>query len=372
MIGRRRAAPTAAASRAFGALAAFGALVAAAPSGAEAQTVVAEAGLHTLSIGDASLTELVMPFGVTFRLGGVQLDANAAFASASFEAAGVTSELAGLTDVTVRAMVPMMDGRARLIVAGNVPTGTSALGADEIPVAGVITTDLLTLPVRSFGSGAGVTTGFALAQPMGDWVAGGIMVYRVGSAYEPVVATTGTEAAEFRPGSEFRLRLGLERPSTSGATVRLAGSWSRFGEDETDDQAVFSRGDRLMGEAVAEFPFMRGAASVYAWNLYRSESEVVVGASPQATPSSNLLGAGASVSWPLTPALTLRPKAELMLQSGEPGFGAGSGWITRIGSAASWRTGPVRVEPAALIQVGGLEGEGVFGIVLRGGVLWQN
>jgi hypothetical protein len=97
-----------------------------------------------------------------------------------------------------------------------------------------------------------------------------------------------------------------------------------------------------------------------------------VGTTPQATPSSNLTGVGASVAWPMTPALTLRPRAELMIQSGDPGFGAGSGWITRLGSGASYRAGPIRFEPAALVQLGDLEGESVFGIVLRGGVLWQN
>ena len=353
-------------------IAALGLALALVPAGLGAQTAAAEAGIHTLSIGDASLTEFVLPFGLTWRIAGVRFDANSAFASARYEADGVVSELSGLTDVTVRMLVPMMDDRGRIIVAGNVPTGTAALGPEEIPVAGVITTDLLTLPVRSFGSGAGVTTGFAVAQPIGDWVAGGIMVYRVGSAYEPVVATAGTEAAEFRPGSEFRLRVGIERPSVSGLTVRASASWSRFGEDQTDDQAVFARGDRLMAQVVTEFPFLTGAASLYAWNLYRSESELLVGTQPQTTPASTLVGGGATVSYPLTSSLTLRPKAELLVQSGEPGFGAGSGWITRLGSAASYRMGPVRLEPAALIQIGDLEGESVFGIVLRGGVLWQN
>lgn len=336
-----------------------------------AQTAVAEATLHTLSIGDASLTETVFPIGLTWRLSGVRFDANTAFATARYERGGVTSELSGLTDVTVRMMVPMLEDRGRLVVAGNVPTGTAALGADQLPVAGVITTDLLAMPVRSFGTGAGVTTGLAVAQPMGSWVAGGIMVYRVGSAYEPVVATAGTEAAEFRPGSEFRLRLGLERPNPSGVTIRAAASWSRFGEDQADSEAVFARGDRLMGELVTEFPFLRGAASVYAWNLYRTASELLVGSTPQTTPASNLLGAGASVGYPLSATLTVRPRAELLLQSGDPGFGGGSGWIGRFGSAASYQAGRIRFEPAALVQLGGLEGENVFGIVLRGGVLWQ-
>ena len=342
------------------------------PASAPAQTAVAEGTVHHLSIGNASLTEYVVPFGVTWRIAGVRMDANTAYAMATYRRGGVTSQLAGVTDVTVRMLVPLLQDRGRIIVAGNVPTGTSALTAREIPVAGVITTDLLTMPVRSFGSGAGVTTGFALAQPVGSWVLGGIMVYRVGGAYEPIVAPAGTEAAEFRPGSEFRFRLGVERPNPSGVTVRASASWSRFGEDETDGEAVFDRGDRVLGEVVAEFPLFRGAGSVYGWNLYRSQSRLLVENSPQSTPASNLLGTGMAVSYPLTRALTIRPKAEVMVQSGKPGFGGGSGWITRVGSAASYRLGPVRIDPAVLIQLGNLEGESVFGVVLRGGVLWQN
>ena len=338
---------------------------------AAAQTAVAETSVHALSIGDGSLTEFVLPVGVTWRVAGARLDANTAFASARYERAGAASTISGLTDITLRVMIPMMDDRGRIIVAANVPTGTAALSADQVPVAGVITTDLLTLPVRSFGTGAGVTTGLAIAQPVGGWVVGGIAVYRVGSAYEPVATASGTPAAEFRPGSELRLRLGVERPSVSGVTVRGALSWSRFADDEADDRTVFSRGDRLMAQVATEFPLLRGAASVYAWSLYRSESELLLDATPQPTPSSSLLGAGGSFSYPLTAELTVRPRAELLVQTGEPGFGGGSGWITRLGSAATYRLGPVRVEPAALLQLGALEGESIFGLILRGGVLWQ-
>ena len=341
------------------------------PRPVAAQTAVGEASIHALSIGDATLTELVFPVGVTWRVAGVRLDANTAFASARYERAGVASSIAGLTDITLRVVIPMLEDRGRIIVAGNVPTGTAALSDDQIPVAGVITTDLLTLPVRSFGTGAGVTTGVAVAQPVGGWVVGGILVYRVGSAFEPVVGTAGTQAAEFRPGSELRLRLGFERPSVSGVTVRGAISWSRFAADQTNDQPVFARGDRLMAQAVTEFPFLRGAASVYAWNLYRFESELMLDATPQPTPASNLLGAGAAVSHPLTPELTIRPRAELLVQTGEPGFGAGDGWITRLGSAATYLLGPVRLEPAVLLQLGALEGQTVFGLVLRGGAMWR-
>lgn len=346
-------------------------LLVAAPGPGHSQTVVAEAAVHTLSVDDGTLTQFVLPFGVTWRAAGIRFDTNAAYAHATYDRDGVRSQLDGLTDLTLRMLVPLMGDRARLILAGNIPTGTETLTQDQIPVAAVLTTDLLAMPVRSFGSGAGVTAGVALAQPVGEWVAGGIAVYRVGGAYDPVSPTPGMTVSEFRPGSEFRLRLGLERPRVGGVTWRLAGSWSRFGADSDPDQDLFARGDRLLGEAVAELPFGRGAASLYGWTLYRSDSEILAGAEPETAPASTLAGIGGSLTHPLTPGLTLRPRAEILIQRGEPGFGSGDGWMARAGSGASIRLRTLRFEPAVMVQAGGLEGDDLLGLVFRGGVVWE-
>lgn len=345
-------------------------LVAADPERTSAQVVAAEAALHTLSIGEGTLTQFVVPFGLTWRFANLRFDANAAFADAVYEVGGARSELSGLTDVTVRVMAPVMGDRARLILAGNIPTGTETLTEDQIPVAAALTTDLLALPVRSFGSGAGVTAGMAVAQPMGDWVAGGIVAYRVGGAYEPFATAPGATTSEFRPGSEFRMRLGLERPRVGGTTWRLAGSWSRFSPDASDEQDLFARGDRILGEAIAEFPVGPGAATLFGWGLYRSESEIMAGPEPEFAPASTLVGVGGILSRPITATMTLRPRAELLVQRGEPGFGTGDGWIARAGSAVSMRFGTTRFEPAVMVQTGDLQGDELFGLVLRGGVIW--
>lgn len=336
-----------------------------------AQVAVAETGIHRLSVGDAELTEVVLPFGVSWGWSGVRFDLNSAWATAAYEQDGVNSRLSGLTDLTLRLMVPVLDDRARVIVAGNIPTGTETLGSSQLPVAAVLTTDLLALPVRSFGSGAGLAAGVAVARPVGEWVAGGIAVYRVGSGFEPLVAGPGERAAEFRPGSEMRLRLALERPRVSGVTVRLASSWSRFGSDQTDDQAVFSRGDRFMGEAVAEFPYRSGSAMLYGWNLYRSGSEFLADDSPERVPASTLFGVGARGTYPLSRSMSVMPRIELTIQRGDVGFGGGDGWIAKGGSGVSYRFDRFRVEPAALIQLGALNGEDIRGLVLRAGVLWE-
>ncbi len=344
--------------------------LAAAPVPGAAQVVVAEASMTTLSVGDGALTELVFPVAASWRLAALRFDANTAFAIADYEQDGVESSLSGLTDITVRTMLPLLDDRARVIVAANIPTGTKTLSEDELPVAAILTTDILALPVRSFGSGAGVTTGLALARPTGSWVLGGIVVYRVGSAYEPVTGSQTAPASEFRPGSELRVRLAAERPTQAGVAWRVAGSWSHFGSDRADEEDVFIRGDRIMAEGAAEFPVGRGAGSLFAWNLYRSESEMRIGATAEPAPASNLAGLGGQLSWPFSRALTVRPRAVILVQTGEEGFGGGDGWMARLGAAASYQVGALRFEPALLGQLGVLNDTDITGLVIRGGVLW--
>ncbi len=342
-----------------------------AATGLEAQQVGAELAYHGISIGDASLTEIVFPVGVTYRLGNIRFDANTAIASASFEANGETSTLSGLTDINARVMLPINADRARIVIAANLPTGTSALAPAELPVAAALTTDLLTMPVTSFGSGAGVTTGLAITRPAGSWLLGAVGAYRVGSAYEPLVSTAAGQSAEFRPGDELRIRLAAQRPSDSGVSVRVAGTWSAFGSDQSDDVVFFDRGDRLLGEAAVEFPVWRGAALAYLWDLYRSEGSVASGfQASQIAAASNMLGAGVRGVLPLNPTLTLRPILELVLQSSPADVGPGEGSLFRLGTGVQRRVGGFILEPAVLAQFGSLDGESISGFVLRGGVAW--
>lgn len=337
-----------------------------------AQQVGAELAYHAVSVGDVSITEFAFPIGVTYRLGGIRFDANTAVAVASLDAGATTSELSGLTDVTARMMIPLMEGRARLVLAANLPTGTSALTADELPVAAALTTDLFTLPVTSFGSGAGMTTALAVSRTVGSWVLGGMAALRVGGAYEPLVSTVTSQSAEFRPGDELRLRVAVERPSTSGVSVRFGGSWSSFAEDQSDGVGFFDRGDRLLGEAVVEFPLWRGAALAYVWDLHKGEGVTAAGVQAvQVAPASNLFGLGARASLPIRPDLVLRPVFEMVVQStASEVIGPGNGNIVRLGTGVQKRIGRVIFGPTVLAQFGSLEGESISGLIVKGGVAW--
>lgn len=348
-------------------------LILAVPAPSAAQDVGAEVVFHSLSVGDLDLTEIAFPVGVTYRAGPVRIDANTAVARATLQDSRSESDLSGLTDVLVRVMVPLLDDRARLIAAANIPTGSETLVEAEIPVAAALTTDLFTLPVTSFGSGAGFTAGFSYAHPVGPWIVGAVATYRVGAAYDPLVSTAGGTTSDFQPGDEMRIRLALERPSTAGTTVRFAGSWSRFDEDQADGVDFFDRGDRLLGEAMVEFPFRRGSGLAYAWGLHRSEGTAnpQLAAAEIVTGSRTLIGGGARFFMPVGATTSLRPVAEVINQTTADvaDTSLGDGVLFRAGSGLAFRVGRATLEPAVLAQIGSLDGETITGFILRGGLV---
>lgn len=343
------------------------------PPAAAAQVAGAEAAFHTLSIGGARLRELVLPVGGGVWLGPLSLDANTAYAHAVLERGAERSEIQGFTDIVARAGLRLVRDRARILLSANLPTGESSLTPATVPVAAALSTDLLALPVRSFGSGAGVTAGLALVQPLAGWTLGFVGSYRLGSAYEPFLPAAGAGGTEFRPGNELRLHAVFERhPGRWG--VRLAGSWSRFGEDEASGVAFFRAGDRFLAEAQLDFPLGRGAGSLYAWSLQRASGQLrgSSAATELAAARRSLEGAIARLAVPLGQALVANPTFEVLAQhtAGPVAAAVDDGWLFRAGSSVVIWLGRLAVEPAVLAQWGELDGAAIRGWVFRTGVAW--
>jgi hypothetical protein len=343
---------------------------------AAAQMLGTEPSYSLLRRGDADLTQIVLPVGVSVLAGPVRLDANTAFMRATLAEPGApASELSGLTDITLRGLLPLAGDRVRVALSLNLPTGETTLAPDQFPVAAALNTDLYMLPVAALGSGFGVTTLLALAQPVGEWVVGASGAYRIGSAFE---ATPGG-GEEFRPGDELRLRLALERPHRAGWAARLGASVSRLSSAELEaDQVVydFHPGNRIVVDGMVDFPVGSGSAMVHAWNLYRAsagDADNPIPAADVAALSRNLTGAGVRLSLPLGAALSLRPMADMVLQV-TPGADAaletGDGFLVRAGTGVGYRIGRLVFEPAALAQFGRRGDHNLVGFILRGGLLW--
>lgn len=344
---------------------------------ADAQVVGAEASYHSVNFRGVDVQELAIPFGVTWRFGRFRFDANSAWAEAWLvdESGERLAELSGLTDVTTRLMMSLLGDRARVILAGNIPTGHSSLDRVEDVVATALATQLFAFPIATFGSGAGLTSALAVAQPMGSWVVGASGAYRVGGAYEPLIPVEGVPALEYRPGEEMRVRLALDRPVRDRWSFRLAGTWSTFGWDQQSGQNFFQPGDRLLVDAMLEFPALMGNVAIFGYHMRRGAGLVrdTLGSVLNSASERSFSGGGLRMNVPVTPRILFRPAVDFYYQDTQEGEGVtvADGYLLRAGAGIVFRLGGGWVfEPAAKLQFGELDGSPISGFVLRGGLAW--
>ncbi len=273
-------------------------------SGVEARGLSFKSGL-----GLTGATEFAVPIGaiwtVSDRLG---LDFGVRYASATrTPETGSKASVSGLTDTQVRASYQIVPDVVVFTLAANLPTGKTKLTADELVAAGVVASELIPFPVQSFGAGANVTTGIAVAVPVMGWAVGAGGSYRLSGAYSPLSTTDSS----YKPGGELRVRVGADRVVGQGR-VSLGFTYSTFAEDEFGGARIFQPGKRYITQGSWSFPVGNIGLAVYAWDLYRTSGTVVVGGS--ATEKQNVLTLGAAASLQLGRNV-LRPQLEYRVQS---------------------------------------------------------
>lgn len=275
-------------------------------SGLDARSVSFGAGL-----GLKSATEFAVPIGalwtVTPRLA---FDFGVRYASASRTADDslhTKASVSGLTDTQVRAVYQVVPDVVVLTVSANLPTGKTKLTSDELVAAGVMASDLIPFPVASFGSGANVTTGVAMAVPVGGWAVGLGGSYRLTSGYTPLAAVDSS----YKPGGELRLRVGADRVVGQGR-ISLGFTFSTFADDAFGGNQIYRPGKRYITQGSWSFPLGNLGLALYAWDLYRNGGTVIVGGST--TEKQNVLAAGAAASVQIGRNV-LRPQIEYRIQS---------------------------------------------------------
>jgi hypothetical protein len=187
-----------------------------------------------------------------------------------------------------------------------VPTGKTELTFEEDRVAGPVASDLIPFPVSSFGSGANVTSGIAVAVPFAGWALGLGGSYRLSGAYAPLVDVDSS----YRAGGEFRFRVGADRLVGQGR-VSLGFTYSGFSQDEFGGSSVFEPGKRYITQASWSFPLGNLGLALYAWDLYRNSGTLT--RSDSLTEKQNILAAGAVASIQLGRNV-LRPQMEIRQQ----------------------------------------------------------
>ena len=309
-------------------------------AGSEVRSMSFDRGLDTET---RSVSEFVVPFGMVWPVSGrLTLDIGTRYASATREGdvtdstgavIGTTSAtISGLTDTQARAVFTVLPDVLVFTLMASLPTGKSTVAQEQLATVGAIAHDLIPYPVSSFGNGASVTTGIAMAVPFHGWALGVGGSYRVSGAYRlfsDVSDTTGLSNVDYRPGAEMRFRLGLDRIIGQGR-VALGLTYTSFAIDELGEQQVLQSGKRYIGEASWSFPIGRLGVSLYGWDLYRAaDSDVQTG---QSTDAENLVALGAGLNMQLGRS-QLRPTFEYRRQS----VGASS-----LGGAGAMISGALR------------------------------
>jgi hypothetical protein len=275
-------------------------------SSLEARSVSFDAGL-----GIKSATEFAIPIGALWTATPRwAFDFGVRYASATRtpETAGQSkATVSGLTDTQVRAIYQLVPDVVVVTLSANLPTGKTKLTSDELVAAGVMASDLIPFPVASFGNGANVTTGVAVAVPVAGWAVGLGGSYRMTGGYTPLASVDSS----YKPGGELRLRMGADRVVGQGR-VSLGFTFSTFADDAFGGASIYRPGKRYITQGTWSFPVGNLGLALYAWDLYRNGGTVIVGGSTTEKQNVLTIGAAATVQVGRN---VLRPQLEYRIQS---------------------------------------------------------
>ena len=309
---------------------------------AQAGTTAARTGVvfESYSFGDglafSRISELTIPISFTQRVGSrFAFDIGTAFASASVQSAnGGRIDHSGLVDTDLRATVNVIPGKLIFNLVGTLPTGATQVPDTTIPLFGATATDLLGFTTPGFGSGGGISAGFASAFKMGNsWAVGTGASYHYGASYTPVEG--GTQMA---PGGEVRGRLGIEGPFGGGKYFRGALVYTTTAANDLGGGAQNTIGDRVLAYGAISAPLGNSHVQIYGWEMRRLRARDYSSPGTIAVPRGNVLALGARMDRPLGPKTTLSPLVEFRHELTGPGPRMELlGYLLRAGSDFRYR-----------------------------------
>lgn len=269
------------------------------------------------------------------------LDVSTSYAQSRVSVHGIeSSKIHGLTDTQIRVNYTLGDDRAVFTLGVNAPTGMYRVPDKQQEAAGQIGSEFLLYPVSSMGSGAATTGGVALAWSVGEWNLGFGGSYRYSAPFDAYQVQTNV--LRFEPGTESRLRIGLDRAVGDGR-LSLAGTYSMFSDDRADS-TTFATGARSLGQASLFLPTPYGEVSIGAWDLYRAEGQRIGAVAPW----ENILNANVAFGF-TRGGLYVQPSIE-----GRSWIRAGfkAGTVGTGGVRFRFTVGPLSVNPSVTYAIG--------------------
>lgn len=270
-----------------------------------------------------------------------------------------TYSLSGVVDTKVRANWAATPW-AVFSLALNLPTGNSGHSTEEAVVASILANDLLGFREANWGVGFGLTSGVATAYRVGEWGVGVGASYRLANEFEPRSDTT----LSYSPGDEARLRVAVDR-TVAGNKLTAGFSLQRFSTDQLDQRDLFQAGNRWRGDVTYSFRTGRAATwTAYLSDVWRERGDLnldvvdqngaVVGDTLVRTGHQNLLIGGVAGAINVSPALSVRPAADVRVQTRSEG--GGTGWLAGVGADFPYRLrADLSIIPQVRVQGGELD-----------------
>ncbi|HWH04373.1 MAG TPA: hypothetical protein VN674_11810 [Gemmatimonadales bacterium] len=263
---------------------------------------------YSISVTPATKSsEWAIPVVMVAPLGDrMSADLTAHYANANVTDASGDHTLSGLTDTQLRLLYTLNRDRAVVSLAINLPTGKHTLTSDQFQAYTVLGTNYLSFPVADFGTAFGATAGVAFATPAGGWNLGVSGAIRYSGSYVPLDTTPQTT---YKPGIEFRGRLGADRLVGQSSRLLVGLTASTFSNDQLTGSGSLGSGSlapglRLIGDAGWVSAIGSNTLSISVWDFYRGKGTFQ---DTITTNSENVLNAEARFAIPASTQITIQP-----------------------------------------------------------------
>ena len=276
---------------------------------------------------------------------GLAFDVYSAWAEGRVQMGDSVLKLSGPVDTGVRAQYQATPW-ALVTLGLNLPTGTAQQDSQEALVSSVMSTEILAFREATWGRGFAVTSSVAVARTVNGFGLGLAASYSMRGKFNPRTDLAGTPAdessLEYEPGSERRVRLGVDR-NFGNSTMTLGATFINYSDDKANERNLFQAGNRFRLDGTYAFRMGGGVWTVYAADLIRQNGDLSlvvldsqgdsVDVATADTPRQNLLVGGVTGHVALGAGFVFRPHLDAKVQSREASNGstAGSGWLFGVG-----------------------------------------
>jgi hypothetical protein len=258
----------------------------------------------------AKASEWAIPFVMVAPLGDhMSADLTAHYANGKVNGGGGPDQtLSGLTDTQLRLLYTLNRDRAVVSLSVNLPTGQHTLSTQQFAVYGALGSNYLSFPVGDFGTAFGLTGGLAFATPAGSWNLGLSGAVRYTASYTLFSDSAATQS--YKPGIEFRGRLGADRLVGQSSRLLIGVTASTFSNDQlsgttgTVASGSLAPGLRVIGDAGWASAIGNSTLSLAVWDYYRAKGTF---ADSITTGSENILNAEARFLIPVSPRVSVTP-----------------------------------------------------------------